>query len=60
MSLEVSENAGMFVPVVMDVKVVTDVKVVMDVMDVRFVKFVREEMGDDSTDGRVTLPRLGH
>ena len=57
MSLEVSENAGMFVPVVMDVKVVTDVKVVMDVMDV---KFVREEMGDDSTDGRVTLPRLGH
>ena len=57
MSLEVSENAGMFVPVVMDVKVVTDVKVVMDV---KFVKFVREEMGDDSTDGRVTLPRLGH
>ena len=52
MSLEVSENAGMFVAV--------DVMVVMDVKVVKVVKVVREEMGDDSTADHVTQPRRGH
>ena len=46
MSLEVSENAEMFVAVV--------------VMVVMVVKVVTEEMGDDSMDDLVTLPRPGH
>ena len=46
MSSEVSENAEMFVAVV--------------VMVVKVVRLVREEMGDDSMDDPDTLLRPGH